>query len=127
MKPTRILSRRTLRWNGHPAGTGVGKLPLSSAWVPFNFIRWASHHVDPVTRPTHDTEGSLRSGLLSRLAQNVSSLMRLGTFTLVAALSILMASLLAGAQQPAKVPYLGYMSPGDIPRYDNAFLQGLQE
>jgi len=53
--------------------------------------------------------------------------MRLGTFTLVGALSILMASLLAGAQQPSKVPYLGYMSPGDIPRYDNAFLQGLQE
>jgi putative ABC transport system substrate-binding protein len=24
-------------------------------------------------------------------------------------------------------PYVGYMSPGDIPRYDNAFLQGLQE
>jgi len=33
----------------------------------------------------------------------------------------------AAAQASGKVPYIGYMSPGDIPRYDNAFLQGLQE
>ena len=38
-----------------------------------------------------------------------------------------MGSLCAGAQQPTKIPRLGYMSPGDIPRYDNAFLKGLQQ
>ena len=43
------------------------------------------------------------------------------------ALSILSVPLACNAQQPAKVPRLGYMSPGDIPHYDNAFLQGLQE
>lgn len=52
--------------------------------------------------------------------------MRHRTFALIAVLSTLLAALLAGAQ-PTKVPYLGYMSPGDIPRYDNAFLRGLQE
>ena len=31
------------------------------------------------------------------------------------------------AQSPAIIPYIGYLSPGDVPRYDNAFLQGLQE
>src|SRR5215510_10908647 len=29
--------------------------------------------------------------------------------------------------QRAQIPRLGYMSPGDIPNYDNAFLQGLEE
>ncbi len=43
------------------------------------------------------------------------------------ALGILSAPLASDAQQPAKVPRLGYMSPGDVPQYDNAFLQGLQE
>ena len=36
-KLSRILSRRTLRWTGHPAGTGVGILTVESAWVPSNF------------------------------------------------------------------------------------------
>src|SRR5215510_8643743 len=31
------------------------------------------------------------------------------------------------AQSTASIPYIAYMSPGDVPRYDNAFLQGLQE
>ncbi len=43
------------------------------------------------------------------------------------ALGILSAPLASDAQQPAKVPRLGYMSPGDVPPYDNAFLQGLQD
>jgi putative ABC transport system substrate-binding protein len=46
-------------------------------------------------------------------------------FTL--SLGILSAPLAPDAQQPAKVARLGYLSPGDFPRYDNAFLQGLQE
>jgi putative ABC transport system substrate-binding protein len=33
----------------------------------------------------------------------------------------------ADAQQSAKVPRLGYISPGDIPPYDNGFLQVLQD
>ena len=48
-----------------------------------------------------------------------------GIFSLV--LGILAAPLASDAQQPAKVPRLGYLSPGDVPYYDNAFLQGLQE
>ena len=43
------------------------------------------------------------------------------------ALGILSAPLVSVAQQAANVPHLGYISPGDIPRYDNAFLQGLQD
>jgi len=31
------------------------------------------------------------------------------------------------AEQPDKLPHLGYLSPGNIPPYDLAFLQGLQE
>lgn len=46
-------------------------------------------------------------------------------FSLV--LGILSAPLASDAQPPAKVPRLGYMSPGDVPHYDNAFLQGLQD
>jgi putative tryptophan/tyrosine transport system substrate-binding protein len=42
------------------------------------------------------------------------------------ALLILFTPLVCNAQR-AKVPLLGYMSPGDIPPYDNAFLKGLQE
>ena len=56
-------------------------------------------------------------------------MMRLRTvgiiFSLV--LGILSAPLASDAQPPAKVPRLGYLSPGDVPNYDNAFLQGLQE
>ncbi len=52
---------------------------------------------------------------------------KLGTVMLIGTLSILAASSLASAQEPEKVPSLGYMSPGNIPRYDNAFLQGLQK
>ena len=33
----------------------------------------------------------------------------------------------ADAQQAAKIPRLGYISPGDIPPYDNGFLQVLQD
>jgi putative tryptophan/tyrosine transport system substrate-binding protein len=43
------------------------------------------------------------------------------------ALGILSMPLASDAQQSAKVPRLGYISPGDVPRYDNAFLQGLQD
>ena len=43
------------------------------------------------------------------------------------ALGILSAPLASDAQQSAQVPLLGYISPGDLPRYDNAFLQGLQD
>ena len=43
------------------------------------------------------------------------------------ALSILCVPLVCIAQQPVKVPRIGYLSPGDVPYYDNAFLQGLQE
>jgi putative tryptophan/tyrosine transport system substrate-binding protein len=42
------------------------------------------------------------------------------------ALSLLSFALACNAQ-PLEVPRLGYLSPGDIPPYDNAFLQGLQE
>jgi putative tryptophan/tyrosine transport system substrate-binding protein len=31
------------------------------------------------------------------------------------------------AQSRERIPYIGYMSPGDVPRYDIAFLQGLQD
>src|SRR5689334_4597976 len=33
----------------------------------------------------------------------------------------------ADAQQAAKIPRLGYITPGDRPRYDNAFLPVLQD
>ena len=52
------------------------------------------------------------------------SLMRL-TATLVAALGLVVAPL-ADAQRSTNVPRIGYMSPGDVPRFDNAFLQGLE-
>lgn len=56
-------------------------------------------------------------------------MMRLRTvgiiFSLV--LGILSAPLASDAQPPAKVLRIGYMSPGDVPPYDNAFLQGLQD
>lgn len=37
------------------------------------------------------------------------------------------AALGVSAQRHHSVPFVGYMSPGDVPRYDNAFLQGLEE
>ena len=43
------------------------------------------------------------------------------------ALGILAVPLASDAQQPAKVPRLGYMSPGDAAFLDIAFLQGLQD
>jgi ABC transporter substrate binding protein len=43
------------------------------------------------------------------------------------ALGILSAPLASDAQESTKVPRLGYISPGDVPPYDNAFLQGLQD
>ena len=43
------------------------------------------------------------------------------------ALVILSVPLVSVAQQAANVPRLGYISPGDMPRYDNAYLQGLQD
>jgi len=43
------------------------------------------------------------------------------------ALGIISAPLASYAQQSAKVLRLAYMSPGDVPSYDNAFLQGLQD
>ena len=51
---------------------------------------------------------------------------RLG-ITVFLVLCILSAPLAADAQQAAKIPRLGYLSPGDIPRFDNAFLQVLQD
>jgi ABC-type uncharacterized transport system substrate-binding protein len=53
--------------------------------------------------------------------------MRFEAFTIISALGILFAPPVSDAQSPTRVPHLGYMSPGDIPRYDNAFLQGLQQ
>jgi len=47
-------------------------------------------------------------------------------FALLALLGFFLASTLSVAQDPQKA-HLGYLSPGDIPRYDNAFLQGLQD
>lgn len=55
--------------------------------------------------------------------------MRLRTVGIIfpLALGILSAPLASDAQQAAKIPRLGYITPGDIPRYDNAFLQVLQD
>jgi putative ABC transport system substrate-binding protein len=49
---------------------------------------------------------------------------RVSALLCVVFLSLAMAS---SAQEPSKVAHLGYISPGDIPRFDNAFLQGLQD
>ena len=45
---------------------------------------------------------------------------------LIYLLCALSAPLLVVADTPSKVAHLGYMSPGDIPQYDNAFLKGLE-
>ena len=50
-----------------------------------------------------------------------------GTLFSFAVLTVLCVPLGGNAQQPAKVPRVGYLSPGDVPYYDNAFLQGLQD
>ncbi len=42
-------------------------------------------------------------------------------------LGILSAPLASDAQQSTNLPRLGYLSPGTVPHYDNAFLQGLQD
>ena len=73
------------------------------------------------------TQEAWPTGWLGHTAQGVRSLLRLRTVAVVGALTIFLGSLCAGAQQPTKIPRLGYMSPGDIPRYDNAFLKGLQQ
>jgi putative ABC transport system substrate-binding protein len=43
------------------------------------------------------------------------------------ALTIFSVPLGSDAQQSAKVPRLGYLSPGDVPPYDNAFLRVLED
>ena len=55
--------------------------------------------------------------------------MRLRTVGIILsfALGLLSAPHVFAAEQPVKLPRLGYISPGDVPRYDNAFLQGLQD
>jgi putative ABC transport system substrate-binding protein len=53
------------------------------------------------------------------------SMRRIGiTLSLVVGI---LAPLLGMPQEPRQVPRLGYISPGDISYYDNAFLQGLEE
>jgi len=47
--------------------------------------------------------------------------------TLTLGLGIFSAPLASDAQQSTKLPRLGYLSPGTVPHYDNAFLQGLQD
>jgi putative ABC transport system substrate-binding protein len=51
----------------------------------------------------------------------------LGPLRSAATVGIFLVPLAARAQQGTKIPRLGYISPGDIPRLDNAFLQGLQD
>ena len=53
--------------------------------------------------------------------------MKVPVLTLIAALSIFWTVIPAQAQQSTKIPHLGYMSPGDIARYDNAFLHELEK
>jgi putative ABC transport system substrate-binding protein len=53
--------------------------------------------------------------------------MKLWLLALVAAFSALLPPAMAVAQRNEEVPHIGYMSPGNIPRFDNAFLQGLEE
>jgi putative ABC transport system substrate-binding protein len=54
--------------------------------------------------------------------------MRLPTALILSFAIILLSSPSAvSAQQQQKIPRLGYLSPGDVPYYDNAFLHGLQD
>ena len=56
--------------------------------------------------------------------------MRLGAvvgLSLSFALGVFAVPLGSAAQQSAKLPRLGYMSPGNVPPYDNAFLRGLED
>jgi len=46
---------------------------------------------------------------------------------IILALGLLMAPFTSGAQSPAKLPRIGVLWQGDIPRYEQAFRQGLQE
>jgi putative ABC transport system substrate-binding protein len=43
------------------------------------------------------------------------------------ALCIVVAPLASDSEPPAKIPRIGYLSPGDLPYLGNAFLQGLQD
>jgi hypothetical protein len=43
------------------------------------------------------------------------------------AVAIIVFPLASNAEQQRKPPRIGYLSPGDVPYYDNAFLQGLQD
>jgi putative ABC transport system substrate-binding protein len=45
----------------------------------------------------------------------------------ILALGLLMAPFTSGAQSPAKLPRIGVLWQGDMPRYEQAFRQGLQE
>jgi putative tryptophan/tyrosine transport system substrate-binding protein len=45
----------------------------------------------------------------------------------ILALGLLMPPFTSGAQSPAKLPRIGVLWQGDIPRYEQAFRQGLQE
>src|SRR5215470_3211780 len=56
-----------------------------------------------------------------------AALSALGPLPSASTLGIFLVPPAAHAQQSAKIPRLGYISPGDIPRLDNAFLQGLQD
>jgi putative tryptophan/tyrosine transport system substrate-binding protein len=46
---------------------------------------------------------------------------------IILALGLLMPPFTSGAQSPAKLPRIGVLWQGDIPRYEQAFRQGLQE
>jgi putative tryptophan/tyrosine transport system substrate-binding protein len=48
-------------------------------------------------------------------------------FLLTLALGLLVPSFTSGAQSPAKLPRIGVLWQGDMPRYEQAFRQGLQE
>ena len=78
----------------------------------------------PVTRMTFGVTAKLLWCWGSRVRREY--VVRVRILSLISALSILWTAIPAQAQQSTEIPYLGYMSPGDIPRYDNAFLQGLE-
>src|SRR5215475_4044659 len=63
------------------------------------------------------------------LGSTCSILFMLSTAPSVLGLSFgfFLTPLAADAQPSAQVPRLGYISPGDVSPYDNAFLQGLQD
>jgi putative tryptophan/tyrosine transport system substrate-binding protein len=57
----------------------------------------------------------------------IRRLLAFALVVLAACLGLFGVATAADAQQSAKIPRLGYLSPGDIPSYDNAFLQGLED